>query len=283
MWQCHRSGLLNVAAPAQCGIVRAGPWRFSRPPQRVDAAWFASAEGEKGHLQLGWLPERAWGPEWITYTTVRPDLYKACRQNVAVDIAWPQAAVLWTAQPTNSPEKTAALYAQAWLTTLHMLALREGGLMLHGASVRFGESAVVVIGPSGAGKSTLAQRFAQQAIHDDVTLLARANDRWQVWYQDADRPPAQPQPEETPLATLFYLSTERNKSQVRRLSAGRAMDLLAGQTYFAGGEATPVLAKAMAELLADVPIYELAHCLTDDVDKLRQLLTDPEQFAAAGI
>lgn len=274
--------MLEAATAAQGGIVRAGPWRASLQAAEVDATWLTAARGPDGQLQVGWLPERAWGPAWINYTQLEIEHYQAFRQNVAVDIAWPNSAVLWTARRMTSPEETAALQAQAWLTTLHMLALRQGGLMLHGASMRLGESAVVVIGPSGAGKSTLARRFPLQTIHDDVTLVARANDRWQVWYQDADRPPPQPQPDQTPLAAIFYLGSERSKSQVRRLPVGRAMDLLAEQTYFSGGKATPLLAGAMAELLAGVPIYELTHCLTDDVEQLRQLLTDPERLVAAG-
>ena len=262
--------------------MRAGPWRASLQPAEVKGTWLAEARGNDGHLLVGWLPERAWGPDWINYTRLEMEHYQAYRQNIAVDIAWPNAAVLWTARRTTSPEETAALQAQAWLTTLHMLALRQGGLMLHGASLLLGERAVVIIGPSGAGKSTLAQRFAQQAIHDDVTVIAHADDQWQVWYQDADRPPPQPKPDQTPLAAIFYLGSERNKSHVRRLPAGRAMDLLAEQTYFAGGKATPLLASAMAGLMASVPIYELAHCLTEDVEQLRKLLTDPEQFAATG-
>ena len=261
-------------------FVRAGPWRAPRQPLEVDANWLAQTHGPDGQLALGWLPEQAWGPAWIAYTRMEPGYFQTYRHNVKVDIDWSRAAMLWTSRRAVSPEETVALHSQAWMNTLHMLVLHHRGLMLHGASLRLNGRAVVVVGPSGAGKSTLSQRFSAAMIHDDVTLLARDGRQWQVWYQDADRPPPHPQPDETPVEALFYLGTRREKTAVRRLIGGEAMDLVAGQTYFAGGAATPALADAMADLLADLPVYELGHCLLDDTERVWRALTDPDGFAA---
>ncbi len=55
-------------------------------------------------------------------------------------------------------------------------ALRQGGILVHGSGVRYGDRCVVAMGPSGAGKSTLAALCARSELgaslmSDEVILL----------------------------------------------------------------------------------------------------------------
>lgn len=56
----------------------------------------------------------------------------------------------------------------------------EGRLVLHGAAVKVGRQAIVILGDSGQGKSTLAASFAQAGfalLGDDAMVVSRRDDR----------------------------------------------------------------------------------------------------------
>ncbi len=159
------------------------------------------------------------------------------------------------------------------LAAFTAMALRQGGLVLHAATVLVDGQTHVVVGPSGAGKTTLANaQFSDAFLHDDIAILVQ-QPGWQVWRQSPVFAEPSPQvPWLSPVAAVHYLSADRSQTCAQRLTASDALGLVATQTVFAGGAAVHAMALALARLVQAVPVFRLAHCLNDGPDRVTSVL-----------
>lgn len=218
-------------------------------PQRIDALFY---------------------PQW------QPGFARVLGRKFALDLDFSRRTVTWW-WPHREGLHLAALWELSVLGTLQALALHAGGLLLHGAAIGDGGQAIAVTGPSGAGKTTFAQRFPGQVLHDDVIALApdaASPTGWAVWSQDGWRAPQRPLPPALPLQRIGIFDENRAITQARPVLAPDALSLLAAQTYFAGGEATPVLMAHLAALASAVPLCRFSHCLADPADRVLRLLRE---------
>ncbi len=245
--------LPTAVSPANDGAESA-PWtltlrEWQAEPQRVDALFY---------------------PQW------QPGFARVLGRKFALDLDFSRRTVTWW-WPRREGLYLAALWELSVLGTLQALALHAGGLLLHGAAISDGGQAIAVTGPSGAGKTTFAQRFPGQVLHDDVIALApdaASPTGWAVWSQDGWRAPDGPLPPSLPLRRIGIFDTNRAITQARSVLAPDALSLLAAQTYFAGGEATPLLMANLAALAEAVPLCRFSHCLADPTDHVLRLLRE---------
>ncbi len=268
--------------PAQ---LRIGPWSFSTalgpPGEPPHAPW-----ADRGLDQHG--PGNAAGRVLIRPYDSPPQMAAAlhypwwsagqCRvqgRNFYCDIDFDGPRLTWWWPRRHWQSSAAALWDLSVLASTQALALRRGGLLMHGAAVVIDGYATVITGPSGAGKSTLAARFPGQVLHDDVIAIApdrRAASGWAVWSQDGSRAPEGELPGEPPLERLAIFSTERSRTFATHLDTAEALGELAAQTYFAGGEAMGLLMGHLANLAAAVPLVRFGHCLSDERSRVEAVL-----------
>lgn len=239
-----QAALLTAAIPAASVEIRP----YDSPPQ-LAAALFYPAWSEQGCRVQG--------------------------RNFYCDIAFDGPRLTWWWPRRHWQSAASALWDLSVLASTQALALRRGGLLLHGAALVIDGEAVVVSGPSGAGKSTLAARFAGAVLHDDVIALApdqRSPSGWAAWSQDGSRAPSGDLPGEVPLRRLLLFSGDRAHTLSTPILAADALGELAAQTYFAGGAATAPLMAQLAQLVAAVPLGRLSHCLGDSTAAVRAAL-----------
>lgn len=109
--------------------------------------------------------------------------------------------------------------------------LQRGGILVHGAAIRFGGAAAVAIGPSGAGKSTLARlgRAAGGSVLSDesVVLFEDGTVMGTPFRSDPDMAPKQERVERAVLLGLVKGEEER----FIPLDAKKATSLILRQAY----------------------------------------------------
>lgn len=154
---------------------------------------------------------------------------------------------------------------------------RAGALVLHASSVEHAGRAHVFTGPSGAGKSTISSMLADaypwcRKLTDELTVLRRGPDGWQVYVPPFLSPASLPWGEAAPLAAVHVLVQAPVHAR-DPLAVGAALPELLRQVLVYVGEprtAACVLDLA-ADLLAAVPL-----------DRLR-FRKDPEVAGVLGI
>lgn len=178
---------------------------------------------------------------------------------------------VWPVQPPAGVG-TALLLERSWILTMQALALGHGGMLLHAASVVVDGQACVIVGRSGAGKSTLTARLGSQGLHDDVCLVAQHGNQWQVWAQNVYRPYGSATTGVFPMRRLLLLGERRDRTAIEQLPSGKAAMLLLAQTFDATGAVEHLLADAVQNLINDLGMAELSHCLNDGVDRVQAAL-----------
>jgi hypothetical protein len=132
--------------------------------------------------------------------------------------------------------------AEAALRMAFQVAIgRQGGVLVHSSSVRFGTHVVVAVGQSTAGKSTLA-RLCREAggelLSDEMTALFPDGTVYGTPFRSSDPTPGHPGP-----ATLglFVLLDKAPHEALSPLAPEKAMPRILEQVYrgYDGGELTP--------------------------------------------
>ncbi|MBM4344766.1 MAG: hypothetical protein FJ100_15475 [Deltaproteobacteria bacterium] len=194
-------------------------------------------------------------------------------RSIGVDLDWISGACQWSwPWPHQTDASTAVLIERSWLLSIQALALRHGGLLLHGCSLVKEGRAAVVVGPSGAGKTTLAGRLPALALHDDIVVLARQGPRWQVWAQDVYRPFGAAATGAFDLHRILWLSPRRDQIRAQPLGVGSTVMHVLGQVFDADGAAQAPLADAVAALVGTHGAWSLDHALADDDQQLLHAL-----------
>ncbi|MBI5608615.1 MAG: hypothetical protein HY902_07015 [Deltaproteobacteria bacterium] len=245
---------------------RVGPWRILCGP--LPHGWLAEAADPPDarpdlHIEVVASEPARSSPGDALVTSDSPDQTEAdfARGRLRFDWRAGRATWHWPAEPIDEPRSL--LLEPSWLATMAILAYRAGGVLMHGATVVGADGAVVVSGASGAGKSTLARHFPGHYLHDDVTLIVPQGGRWLVWYQDAYRPQPGPFPVGVPLRGLHFLGPDRQQTRASAMSSGRAMQALCEQLFYLGPQCASALLARGAQITADLPAFELSHCLAD--------------------
>lgn len=202
---------------------------------------------------------------------------RSCRivaRRTVVEVDWLAMTARWFWPRPQSPYDQQDLRSSTALATMLALALRHGGVLLHGACIRLGSDAIAVCGPSGAGKSTLARRFHGRFLHDDTTLLMPSDAGWCVWFQDIHRAGPGEHPQQAPLRRVFTLGPDRSRTAKDPQGLANALQQLLEQTYYATPWATHRMTEHLVNLLATVPSYSLSHCLDTPLPVLEGVLWD---------
>ncbi len=242
-------------------------------------AWFPLGCGERParqgqRLQVDLLPFDA-PPSDEDYAQFMTWTDSGCRivaRRTAVDIDWPSMTAVWHWPVPESPYDQLDLRSSTALATMLALALRRGGILLHGATLRRANEAVVVCGQSGAGKSTLARRFHGRYLHDDTSLLMPGDDGWQVWFQNIHRAGPGDHPFVAPLRRIFTLGPDRSSTAKEPLPLTWSVQRLLEQTYYATPWVTHRMTEHLVNLLGSVPSYSLSHCLDTPLPLLERVL-----------
>jgi hypothetical protein len=147
-----------------------------------------------------------------------------------------------------------------------ILAVRNGGLMLHGAGVIHRGAGCLFFGPSGSGKTTVAAHKLNQDIllNDDLVLVMKANDQWNLHSTPFTHPGQQhPTYASGPLFGLFRLVQDRQVF-LEDVSRGQALAELVGSlpVLAAIPSMTGLLLARVEEMIDTVPIFRL-HFLPD--------------------
>lgn len=211
----------------------------------------------------------------LHYSQWSPQSARVYGRNFVCDVDFAGRQLTWWWPRRHWRTAAAGLWDLSVLAATQALALRQGGLLLHGAAVVLGGEAVVVTGPSGAGKSTLAARFPGQVLHDDVIALvpdSTAPSGWAVWSQDGSRAPLGPLPDAVALRRIAVFSADRSLSFATPLVSTNALAEIAAQTYFAGGMATDELMRHLAQLVDAVPLCRFGHWLGDSDQRVAEIL-----------
>ncbi len=247
----------------------------------ADAPWFplgCRERPERGHAKLTIeLTAHTAPPASEEYAQIQEWTAVGCRivaRRTIVEIDWQAATARWSWPIPESAYVQQDLRSSTALATLLALALRHGGVLLHGTSLTRGDDAVVASGPSGAGKSTLARRFHGRYLHDDTTLIMPSETGWQVWFQDIHRAGPGKHVDQARLKRLFSIDRDRSITAKRRLSVGDGLQQLLEQTYYATPWATQQLTGNLINLLESVPCYALTHCLASPLHVLECVLWD---------
>ena len=115
------------------------------------------------------------------------------------------------------------------------LALRSGGLALHGAGVLLAGNAFVFAGPSRAGKSTAARLArADASLGDDFAVVVPRDDGYAavaVPFDNSERGPAVARVAPSPLAGIFRLEKSAD-ARIEPLAGAAAIASLVGCAAF---------------------------------------------------
>jgi hypothetical protein len=118
---------------------------------------------------------------------------------------------------------------------------RQGGVLLHASSVRFGAHAVVAVGQSTAGKSTLAglcREAGGQLLSDEMTALFPDGTVYGTPFRSSDPTPGHPGPANL---GLFVLLDKAPHEALTPVAPEKALPRILEQVYrgYDGGELTP--------------------------------------------
>ncbi len=166
----------------------------------------------------------------------------------------------WDKYPSATPEEIA--YWESGLQFSHHL-LSFGGLVLHASAVELDGRAYLFSGPSGVGKSTHTRLWrevfpAARLLNDDKPALRLRDGRF-IAYGTPWSGKGENRNASAPLAGIcFLVRGERN--EIRRLNDKEATVALLSQTMrvFATAERLDMMLSLLAELVAQVPVFELA-------------------------
>lgn len=118
---------------------------------------------------------------------------------------------------------------------------RQGGVLVHSSSVRFGSHAVVAVGQSTAGKSTLAglcREAGGQLLSDEMTALFPDGTVYGTPFRSSDPTPGHPGPAK--LGLLVLLDKAPHEA-LTPLAPEKALPRILEQVYrgYDRGELTP--------------------------------------------
>lgn len=257
-----------------------GPWHLRAdldcaPPAHLDRARGTHAREPSLHCSVVRRPAAGGSdrPQYLTDPRPGEDFAEVLGRAMRVSLNWHSGACQWSwPQPGQTEASTAMLIERSWLLTMQALALRHGGVLLHGCSLARDGQAAIVIGPSGAGKTTLARRLPAHALHDDVAIVVRDGPQWRVWAQDVYRPFGGATTGVFNLHRILWLSPQRQATRAVRLDSGAGVMTLLGQAFDAQGAGQAPLADAVADLANTCGAWSLDHCLADDEQRLLQAL-----------
>lgn len=132
--------------------------------------------------------------------------------------------------------------AEACLRVGYQISIaRQGGLLLHASSVRFGDKAIVAVGHSTAGKSTLAalcREAGGQLLSDEMTALFPDGTVYGTPFRSSDPTPGHPGPAKL---GLFVLLDKAPHEALSPIPPEKALPRILEQVYrgYDGGELTP--------------------------------------------
>lgn len=132
--------------------------------------------------------------------------------------------------------------AEAALRVVFQVSIaRQGGLLLHSSSVRFGDKAIVAVGHSTAGKSTLAalcREAGGQLLSDEMTALFPDGTVYGTPFRSSDPTPGHPGPAKL---GLFVLLDKAPHEALSPIPPEKALPRILEQVYrgYDGGELTP--------------------------------------------
>lgn len=178
-----------------------------------------------GSVQLTVLRAPRYGEGWapLPGSPSSHAHYKLDGERLLVDVA-------------DDPWATESALRMAW----SVVTTRVGGFMLHSCAVTFGGAALVASAQSGGGKSTLARlaRAGGATLLSDEVVLVLPGGRiaGTPFRSDADNPGT---PTVARAAWLVGLEKARAET-MGDLEARAALNLVASQTFGAGGEAVAV-------------------------------------------
>jgi hypothetical protein len=142
----------------------------------------------------------------------------------------------------SPPQADADLGAEAGVRFAYQLAIaRQGGVLVHSSSVRFGDRAIVAVGQSTAGKSTLAglcREAGGQLLSDEMTALFPDGTVYGTPFRSSDPTPGHPGPAR--LGLLVLLDKAPHEA-LTPLAPEKALPRILEQVYrgYDGGELTP--------------------------------------------
>lgn len=163
-----------------------------------------------------------------------------------------------------------------------LLALRQGGLLLHTAAVARHGQAVLFFGPSGSGKTTVARLSPHDTVlNDDLVLVLPTPAGWTV-YATPFWNPTQVRPAgnyNAPLTALLRLVQAPAVSLEAADPACALADVLASVPVVVNSVAHGAQALAIvSRLLQTIPVYRLRFLPDDSFwQVVEPLLTPPEQ------
>jgi hypothetical protein len=147
-----------------------------------------------------------------------------------------------------------------------ILAVRNGGLMFHGAGIIHSGAGCLFFGPSGSGKTTVAAHLLAQdtLLNDDLVLVMKVKDRWQIFGTPFTHPEQQePTSGSGPLCGMFRLVQDQDVF-LEEITRGQALAELVGSlpVLAAIPAMTPLLLARVDELIDSIPVQRL-HFLPD--------------------
>ncbi len=155
--------------------------------------------------------------------------------------------------------------------TLMAMVLRDGGVLLHAATLEVDGCAVVVVGASGRGKSTLCRRFPSHFMNEEFAFLSPTGPggSWQSHWYAQERAAATERPPVLPLGGLFLLSERRDRSAAWRATTADALTVLHSSSLWVPGIPVEIHLAAHESLLSRHPPRSMSHSLTScDADVL---------------
>ena len=133
------------------------------------------------------------------------------------------------------------LAERALRTAFQIAVSAQGGVLVHAASVRFGEWAIVGVGHSTAGKSTLAglcREAGGDLLSDEMTALFPDGTVYGTPFRSSDPTPGHPGPAKLGLLVLLEKAPHE---ALKPIAPDKAMPQVLAQVYrgYDGGVLTP--------------------------------------------
>jgi len=132
---------------------------------------------------------------------------------------------------------------------LQMVALKAGGILLHGAGIAHNGHGWVFVGQSGVGKSTLCRHHREEALSDDGVLLVPQGRSWNVFptpliqMPRRRKSPPHAMGHGVPLAALLFLGRSKKTRVVVAQPAWALAELVSRHIHF-----LPALPQSFARL-----------------------------------